>query len=537
MLHVRGGAAPIAIGLSTLLLAAAATAAQAAGTVADAARAGDLDQVRRLLAAGTKASDPQADGSTALLWAAYQSDVEMVTTLLAAGADPNAANHFGLTPLLQASRTGDAPLIQALLDGGADLKLAGPSGETPLMAAARSGNSDAVSLLLERGADPNAVESNQGQTALMWAVAEGHIEVVDLLLKAGVNPNQQARVSRITKRSINSDFPSGGFTALMWAARNGDEAIISRLLDAGADLNVKNGDGASAMMIAIVNDRFDLAAKLVELGADADDGSLYYAVEMHDATTDWFARDGSRLRADHPNELSALDLIKVLLDAGADPDKPFIGQMHSATMCCDTFANGTPLFRAAIAADVEALKLMIARGADVRWTPKKVEAGGRFGNLNADKTPLLVAISGGKGVSPSGGPGDIREGRPPPFREASNREPADAVRVLLEAGADPNAVGPNGVTPLHQAAEERNLDVIRLLAEAGAALDKPNGDGLTALDLAEGRRAKGAKKPPAPAVAEDSRNKAKPEEVARLLRDLMKAAGVPVVAHGVPAES
>ena len=57
-----------------------------------------------------------------------------------------------------------------------------------------------------------------------------------------------------------------------------------------------NGDGATAMIIAIVNDRFDLAATLLELGADANDGSLYHAVEMHDATTDMRARDGSRLR-------------------------------------------------------------------------------------------------------------------------------------------------------------------------------------------------------------------------------------------------
>src|SRR5690606_28762906 len=120
--------------------------------------------------------------------------------------------------------------------------------------------------------------------------------------------------------SINADYPTGGFTALMWAARNGDEAIVRRLVAAGADLDLVNGDGATAMMIAIVNDRFDMAALLLELGAGVDDGSLYYAVEMRDATTDWFARDGSRLRPDHPNEHTALDLIRLLLEAGADPN-------------------------------------------------------------------------------------------------------------------------------------------------------------------------------------------------------------------------
>jgi hypothetical protein len=52
--------------------------------------------------------------------------------------------------------------------------------------------------------------------------------------------------------------------------------------------------------IAIVNDRFDLAKTLLDLGADPNDGSLYFAVDMHDATHDMRARDGSRLRADPP---------------------------------------------------------------------------------------------------------------------------------------------------------------------------------------------------------------------------------------------
>src|SRR4029077_4409737 len=100
-----------------------------------------------------------------------------------------------------------------------------------------------------------------------------------------------------------------------------------------------NGDNLTATMVAIVNDRFDLARQLVEQGADANDGSLYFAVDMHDATTDMRAHDGSRLRVDHPNKLTALDLVAFLLDRGADPNKAFIGQMHSSTLCCDPEQN------------------------------------------------------------------------------------------------------------------------------------------------------------------------------------------------------
>jgi ankyrin repeat protein len=488
--------------------------------------------VRALLSGGADVDSATNDGSTALLWAAYNSDVDMVEALIAAGAAVDAANQYGMTPLLQASRTGDAPVIKLLLDAGAKVELRHPDGSTALMAAARTGRLDAVTLLLGAGADPNAGDSFQEETPLMWAAAEGHVGVVDALLKAGADPNRRAHVNSLAERK-NADFPTGGFTALMWAARNGYEDVARRLVEGGADLGVRNGDGLTPMMIAIVNDRFDFAAMLLELGADANDGSLFYAVQMRDATKDWYAHDGSQLRWDHQNMLTALDLVKRLLDRGADPNQPFAGQLHWAAMCCDPAENATPFYRAAIAGDVEALKLLIAHGADLKWTPSKVE-GKAQGNANVGRPAVYMAVTGGRGVAPSGGPGNVRQGAPQ-FREVSDRTPAHAVRLLLEAGADPNAAGPDGMTALHQAAKTGNLETIRVLADGGAKLDAQDKDGLTALDIAEGRHAKGAKKaPPAGAMPDDSR--ASPEQVAKLLRNLMEVKHVPIVPHGEAAD-
>ncbi|RPI58876.1 MAG: ankyrin repeat domain-containing protein [Lysobacterales bacterium] len=285
---------------------------------------------------------------------------------------------------------------------------------------------------------------------------------------------------------MRTDFPSGGFTALMWAARNGEEAMVRRLVVAGADVNATNGDGATAMMLAIVNDRFDVAATLLGLGADANDGSLWYAIEMRDAPTDWRARDGSRLRPDHANRLTGLELIVRLLDAGADPNKPFTGQMHNASMCCDTKGSGTPFYRAAVAADVDALKLLIARGADLDWTPPPVEGMPPmpFGDYTG-LTPLMAALNGGKGLLMAGGPGDIRESQIGIFREPGNRNPADAVKLLLEAGADPDAVSPKGDTALHIAAHDGRLEQLRELVAGGADVAARNAAGQTALELVE----------------------------------------------------
>lgn len=479
--------AVLTVTLVTLTTLWLAPVASAAGTIAAAARADDVDQSRQLIGGGADVNLPEPDGTTPLLWAVYNSSPELVQLLLDAGADPNTPNSLDISPLLQASRYGNAGLISALLASGARLADATLATEPPLLAAARAGSVEAVSMLLAAGADPNGTEPLEQQAALMWAVAEGHLDVARVLLDAGADPDLQARISELTERK-NADFPSGGFAPLHWAARNGDEAMIRLLLGKGANINARNGDGSTPMMLAIVNDRFDIAAKLLELDADPNDGSLYYVTEMRDATTDWRARDGTVFRADHPNALSALDLTRLLLEAGADPNKPFIGQMHNTSMCCDTKANSTPFFRAAIAADVEGLKLMLAHGADPAWSPaQEVKEENDLSDTprgNVGKTALMMAITGGKGVGVAGGPNDLRYGLPE-FRESANRDVLDAVTVLLDAGADPNVSAPNQETALHIAAKALHPGIVRALVAKGAALDAQDKDGLTPLQAVE----------------------------------------------------
>lgn len=474
--------ATLTVALATLLASSIPSLSHASDTLAEAARTADVEASKLLLKSGADVNLPEPDGTTPLLWAVYHSSPDLVKVLLDAGADANLANDLDITPLLQASRFGNAELVSLLLASGARLVESEPKTETPLMAAARAGSVDAVQLLLDAGADPNAREPVDQQTALMWSVAEGHLDVAELLLQAGADPNVQARVSELSERK-NADFPTGGFAALHWAARDGNEAMIDLLLDHGADINARNGDGSTPMMLAIVNDRFDIAAKLLALGADANDGSLFYITEMRDATTDWRARDGTVYRADHSNELTALDLTRLLLEAGADPNKPFSVQMHNASMCCDTKANSTAFFRAAIAADVEGLKLMLAHGADTAWSPQEAIIDPTDLNPvpkgNVGKTALMMAINGGKGVGVAGGPNDLRYG-PPEFREPGNRDTLEAVNVLLAAGADPNVADPNKETALHLAAKALHPGIVRALVAHGAALDAQDKDGLTA---------------------------------------------------------
>jgi uncharacterized protein len=498
------------------------------GALVQAARRDDLAAVRALIAKRESVNEASKDGSTPLLWAAYHSNVAMTRALIAAGAKTNTPNKYGITPLLQASRIGADAVVQALLRAGADPSLAHPDGETPLMAASQAGSLATVRLLTEAGADVNAVDTYQKQTALMWAAEQGHAAVVEALLAAKADPNRKAHVTGLEERK-HADHATGGFTALMFAARNGHADAVKALIKGGADPKLTNGDGVTATAIAIVNDRFDLAKTLVELGADPSDGSLYFAVDMHDATTDMRAKDGSRLRADHSNTLSALDLVRFLLERGADPNKAFTGTLHSTTLCCPEEINASPFYRAAVAADVEALKLMIAHGAQIEWSPTEIKkegkggraggGGGGRGNGNVGKTPMMVAINGGRGAAFNAGPGFDRLG-PPPFRETSNREPLEAIKVLLAAGANPNAKAPDGAHLLHQAVQARQVPIIKALVEAGAKLDVVNKDNLTPLLLAEK-----PEPPPPPGNNTDSRTyrpkRDSREDVIAALRGLM----------------
>jgi ankyrin repeat protein len=542
----------VLLSLAVLLVSIVRGAGDSA--ITKAVKGGDLATVRKLIASNADVNVPSGDGSTPLLWAVHNSDVEMTRALIAAGAKVDVANNYGVTPLLDASRTGDAMMVELLLKAGADPKRTHPEGETALMAASRAGSIPTVRLLLERGVDVNATDSFQRESALMWASAEGHLDVVDTLLKAGANPNLQAHVTSITQRK-NADHPTGGFTALMWAARNGSEDVVRRLAQGGADLNLKNGDNASAAMVAMYNDRFDLAKVIWDLGADVNDGSLYTAVEMRDSTTDQFAFDGSRLRPTHPNKLTSLDLIKILLERGADPNKTFVAQFHSTSMPNSDRFNNTAFYRAAIECDVESLKLLIAHGADLNQAPTgpvppppspdgdEPEGGRGRGNPNAGKTAAMAAMSGGRGPQMTGGPGYIRSGEVP-YREPGSRKPLDAFVLLLKAGANPNAKGPDGSTLLHQAAAANNLDMIRALADAHVKFDEPNKDGLTALDIAEGKRPAGAPArggrggaPPAGGRGRGGRGGTTPQDVAKLLRELMGLPPAPPtpVAEATPA--
>ena len=155
--------AMVALSLSTLTHAAPAGAA----AFVDAAMNGNRDAVRAFLKDGVDVNTTQADGMTALHWAALKDDVDLARMLLYAGANVRATTRLGAyTPLLMASKNGNVGMIDALVKAGADPNGATTNGTTALMLAAASGKADAVNVLLDHGADVDARET-RGETELI----------------------------------------------------------------------------------------------------------------------------------------------------------------------------------------------------------------------------------------------------------------------------------------------------------------------------------------------------------------------------------
>jgi uncharacterized protein len=457
------------------LLAGALFAAAAFGAsnteIADVAMKGDMDTLRTLVK--QHPNDVNAtlpDGGTALLWAVYWNDEAAVKALLSAGANVDAANRYGVTPLSQASINGNAQIVEALLKAGADANTFQAEGQTALMSAARSGSAEAVKALLDHGAEVNAKESWRGQTALMWASAENHPAVVQVLVDHGAEVNVVSgvfdfREMKTKPGDVPMHFPRGGFTALLFAARGGFTECAKILLDHGADLKLADPDGTSALVLAIINGHYDTAAFLLDRKADpnaADQNGrapLFAAIDMRDIY------GSNRPAPKDTNKTDPMDLIKMLLAAGADPNAKLTKLIPPrAVLDFPDMMMGegaTPFLRAAKSADIPLMQLLLDKGAD----PKVI--------TKAGVTALMVAAGMGHANT-------IRRGE----------QPIEAMKICLEKGVDINAATDKTLnTALHAAAGQGTDDIVQFLADHGAKLDLKDNKGRTPMDVALGLKA------------------------------------------------
>jgi formylglycine-generating enzyme required for sulfatase activity len=390
-------------------------------------------------------------------------------------------------------------MVTLLLNAGADANSSLPEGETALMTASRTGNVDVVNTLIGHGADVNAKENWRDQTALMWAAAEGHTTVVKALIAHGAELNARSNGKSAVSTS-GYRYGEGAFTALLFASRQGQLDVVRALIESGANVNDRvrlntveqpaDGDhrpdgpyGSSALVLAIGSGHFDVAAFLLDKGADPNADAQGWTA-LHEIT--WIRKAGIGDNLPAPaavSNLSSLDMVRILVKHGANVNartKPSGEDYLRRVVKTDLVSSGsTPFLLAARTADVELMRLLVELGADPR-------------RANDDGTTPLLAAAGVGTQAPGEDPG-------------TDSEALQAVQFALQLGGDVNAIDKNGESALHGAAYKQLPLVVRFLAGKGAkpeVWNRKDRYGWTPLMIAEGvQRVNNIRSSPATAEA------------------------------------
>lgn len=296
---------------------------------------------------------------------------------------------------------------------------------------------------------------------------------------------------------------TGGMTALLYAAREGHVEAALALLRGGAELDqVSLGDGTSPLLMATLNGHFDLAMVLLGRGADPNvvastDGSnpLFALLQ-----TQWAPKSNyPQPRAQDQQETGYLDLLSALLEAGADPNVPLRTHLwyweYGFTRIGIDIKGATPFWRATFAQDLEAMRMLVAYGADPHAPTTLPEIGMR----EARQQDGRIAQDSGLRPVPEGAPNAY------PMHAAAGggylglgafsiRSVPNgflpAVRYLVEEhGADLNVRDWWGYAPLHYAASRGDNELIRYMVEGGADVNAITRLGQSTADMARGGRA------------------------------------------------
>ena len=538
----RPGALVAALVLT--LLVSAATPPDS--PVADAAMRGDHGSVRALLQQGADVNAAQGDGMTALHWAADRGDLEMARMLVYAGAGLDAVTRMAeYTPLHLASRAGRGTVVRALLEAGSDPAAPTASGgATPLHLAAAAGDAEAVAALIEHGAEVDAREERARQTPLIFAAAQNRVEAIRALLAGGADPSltttvvdmveleeslrggandavRQQIAAQLAARdaqkekeeSEEEEKPAealkplsmgqqvgrmGGMTALLHAARQGHAGAVEALLDAGGDIDQVSADGTTPIFIAALNGHFDLVLALLERGADpnlanhAGGTPLFATINQQ-----WIPKTGYAQPNVHLQQNAThMEVMEALLRAGADPNARLSKRLwftqYGGSILSVNMIGATPFWRASYAADVEAMRLLVAYGADHRVPTQRPPPRRRIAwdeDPGADKSGIPAVPVGGPGIHPIHAASGVGYGQG--FAANAHRHAPDgwmpAMRYLVdELGADVNVRDHDAYNALHHAASRGDTEMIRFLVGRGADVMAISRIGQTTADMANG---------------------------------------------------
>ena len=451
--------------------------------------------------AATLTAEAAARRDAPLIAAVKAVDVDTVRSLVVdQGADVNQTAPDGATALHWAVHKNDAGLVDLLLAAGADVSVANRYGVRPISLAAENGNAEILEALLDAGAEPNAALP-EGETVLMTAARTGNAAAIRVLLVRGADPN------------LRDGFR--GQTALMWAAARNNADAVHALAELGADLHAKTETverapggnrlfyappptGFTALLFAARGGHIDAVQVLLAAGAD-----------INDTLSDGQSALGVAV-ANAPWELA-----DYLLDRGADPNLAGAGwnalhQIARTRRMNTGFGFPGPIPSGSVDS-IDVLKKMIDVGGDVnaRMTTNGMKDGQRNRLNRLGATPFFLAakvtdteamrvlldagadatVPSADGTTPlmvASGVAIWNPGEDGGSLPGQEDEVLEAVKLCLEHGNDINAANYRGMTALHGAAFRGANNVVEYLVEQGADLNARTDLGYSPLAIADG---------------------------------------------------
>jgi uncharacterized protein len=431
--------------------------------LADAAMRGDQTTVQSLLKQKVDVNEAQADGNTALHWAAYRDDAEMARLLIQSGANPNVKTRLGdVTPLQLAATNGSTAIVELLLKAGAAVNAANGNGTTPLMFAAAAGRIDAIRILLDSGADVNSRDANHGQTAAMFAAALNRAGAIRLLASRGADLAVLSEVGEV-KAARTEENPNVPRQHNGNPFANNSPAAAATPAPPPAAARQHNGNPFATN--DVVDDKPAPAApkpdnppppaRNANAGGD-DEGRGAAKIGGHTALH-FAARDGH------------MQAVQALVESGSD-----VNQVSAVTAL-------SPLMQAITTGHYDIAKYLLEHGADPNLATKR-----------DGLTPLYATIDAR--FAP-------RVDYPSPSVDQENTTYFELMKELLDRGAqtDMRLTGkpwfrfgrtggpdPTGSTAFWRAAQANDLAAMKLLVARGANPNLATTHGSTALQAAAG---------------------------------------------------
>ena len=379
------------------------------------------DVIEAIISDGADINAINKSNETALMKACWMGNEDAISVLLNAGADPNIAHADGNTCLYNAvQRYCSKDVLKAIINHGADVNATNKANNTALGCACSEGNIDAINVLLQAGADTN-IASTDGNTCHYDAVRKGcSKDVLEAIIKRGADVNATSKSNE---------------TALLNACWMGNENAISVLLNAGADPNIASADGYISLHGAIKKGcSKEVIEAIISHGADvnatnkANDTALRYACS-----------EGN------------IDTFNVLLQAGADTN---IASANGNTLLYDAVTTGC-------CKDV--LQAIISHGADVNATNKNNETALMKACWTGNEGAISVLLNAGADPNIAHADGDTcLHGA---VRKRCSKE---VLETIVNHGADVNATNKNDITALMIACGQGNKDAINILLNAAA---------------------------------------------------------------------